>query len=814
MKRTNKMLCLLLAVLISVGVMSVLPVHADTDSVSYIAEKVAANAIAEGDRLFICFEENSAAVGTELSGSRILQEAVTLSSDGEKSVLTEAPYSTALFTATYAENGKLRLHADEGWLTIPGGGGLTLSDTADTYSDWEIRDGSFLYNCNYTYTSGTYTYNNYYLQYYAKYKNFTTYGKSKSSSPAPFTMSFYKLTDEAWATRAKNVYTLSLFETSDIHGTLVDTSSEPDLHYMARIGMIVKDARSSGVSYDKSRALLLDTGDIYQGNTISNLLGGNPMRAAFDKMDYDAVSIGNHEFDWGLETSVDRDSTMADYTFGGDNYENHIPVVLSNFYVNGEKQDWLNDYVILEKNAVSAAGETLTVKIAVIGFAEDYSKSIKPSAFDDLGYEIREDYDALNTLASSLEASGACDATVLLTHAEAQPVANSLGAESAIDLVLGGHTHYNRAGKTTSGVKYIQPAAYGAAYTTAQLLFNATGDQPVFRDIADAQAVSIKEPASLLYLNEENMENLDQDVVAVAREALVEIQPMLEETVGAITTDVRRLEYSDLEYQRNCTAGNWVGSIYARIVDADVAFVNRGGLRTEFFIPEGADKLDITVSDVYTTFPFGNPVYRYDVTFADLLEGINYSLTTQGSRLLTYVTGIDIYYTDTTVNALIKDGTLIYQNGEWIDSWESKPVSIAVDEYVAQAGAAANPLVGWNETDKLTSHVFIDNESAVEVLKAESQANDGYLYIVDQQHFIYGDYVRPVLGDVDGDGAVTVIDTTWLQRKLAGMPIPFTWNDAVADADEDQRITVVDVTYIQKWLLDLILNENIGKPIQ
>ena len=125
-------------------------------------------------------------------------------------------------------------------------------------------------------------------------------------------MSFYKLTDEAWGSSTKNVYSLPLFETSDIHGTLVDSSSEPDLHYLARISDIVKDVRSSGGSYDKSRALLLDTGDIYQGNTISNLLNGNPLKAAFDKMDYDAVSIGNHEFDWGLDVSVDPDSTMAD----------------------------------------------------------------------------------------------------------------------------------------------------------------------------------------------------------------------------------------------------------------------------------------------------------------------------------------------------------------------------------------------------------------------------------------------------------------------------------------------------------------------
>ncbi len=817
MKKANRMLCLLLAVLIPVGIIGVFPVNADTEPSSFIAEKISADEITEGDQLFICFEENSVAVGTELSGSRIKPKSVTLSTVGEKSVLTQAPYTTALFTVESTEGAKFRLHADEGWLTIPEGGGMTLGSTADAFSEWEIRDGCFLYNCNYTSTSGSYTYNNYFVQYYAKYQYFTTYGKNKNSNPAIFTMSFYRLTDENWAVRAKNVYSLPVFETSDIHGTLVDTSAEPYRHYIARIGKIVRDARSSGGDYDQSRALLLDTGDIYQGNTISNLLDGNPMRAAFDKMDYDAVSIGNHEFDWGLEMSVDRDSTIADYTIDGVEYENHIPVVLSNFFVNGEKQDWLNDYVIVEKTAVNANGDTIPVKVAVIGFAENYAKSVIPSAFSELGYEIREDYESLNALASSLEASGACDATVLLSHGEAQPVANSLGAGTVIDLVLGGHNHYNRSGKTTFGVEYMMPAAYGTAYATAQLQFNPSEDKPVFRDVADVKAVSIKEPASLLYMNEENMGNLDQDVVAVAREAMTEIQPLLDESVGAITTDSLRLTYID-EEQRNCTAGNWVSSIYARTVDADVAFANKGGLRAEFRIPEGADKLDITVSDIYTMFPFGNPVYKYEVTYAELLQAINYSLTSGGKLLLSFITGIDVYYDGTTVNALVKDGTLIYQNGEWSDGWENSTVTIAADEYVAttnrESGGLSNPLVGWNDTDKLVSDVYVDNESAIEVLSEESQNNDGYLYIDDQPHYIRGVYAEPlILGDVDGDGAVTVIDATYIQRKLAGIPLSFAFNDAVADVDGDQTVSVIDATIIQRWLSGSSSEERIGKPI-
>lgn len=69
------------------------------------------------------------------------------------------------------------------------------------------------------------------------------------------------------------------------------------------------------------------------------------------------------------------------------------------------------------------------------------------------------------------------------------------------------------------------------------------------------------------------------------------------------------------------------------------------------------------------------------------------------------------------------------------------------------------------------------------------------------------------LGDVDGDGKVTVLDSTFIQKKLASIPLPFVFNESAADADPDGKVTILDATYIQRWLASLPSNENIGKPI-
>ena len=68
------------------------------------------------------------------------------------------------------------------------------------------------------------------------------------------------------------------------------------------------------------------------------------------------------------------------------------------------------------------------------------------------------------------------------------------------------------------------------------------------------------------------------------------------------------------------------------------------------------------------------------------------------------------------------------------------------------------------------------------------------------------------LGDVDGDGGVSIFDATCIQRNLAEMPTS-QFVEAAADADGDGDISIFDATVIQRWLAQLPSNDNIGKPI-
>ena len=54
----------------------------------------------------------------------------------------------------------------------------------------------------------------------------------------------------------------------------------------------------------------------------------------------------------------------------------------------------------MDKTAADESGETLDVRIAVIGFVEEYSDSVADKHFEDLGYSIKTDYDEVNRIAS------------------------------------------------------------------------------------------------------------------------------------------------------------------------------------------------------------------------------------------------------------------------------------------------------------------------------------------------------------------------------------------------------------------------------
>lgn len=576
-----------------------------------------------------------------------------------------------------------------------------------------------------------------------------------------------------------SVYRLPVFETSDIHGYLADTSKEEVQYRLAYISDKVKDVRgygctdtgafgdaadSSSISadgtdpagaaaaeetdtagYRKDLAVLLDSGDLYQGNTMSNLVEGQSISAAFMMMDYDAVAIGNHEFDWGIENMVDEDKTMQDYDLGDGLCVNDIPVICANLYQNEEPVSFADPYIILEKTAVDEAGNELPVRIGVIGFADNYGGEIMYSSFAGAGYSINADCGFARFIATDLKENEQCDAVILLVHGDAVQFARDLGEDSGIDLVLGGHTHQNRYGVTSGNLTYLEPANKSAAYGYAELVFEKDDRGAVLKNVENAQVIVTTQDLSKLTADPKNAQELDPELVTLTDEVIEMVLDLMGGEIGYITVSAERFEYIPGSGERATTCGNWNCSIISRAVGADVAFTNGGALRENYRISSGSTQRSISASDVYEMFPFENRIYLYEITWEELLELLELSLTEEGSSLFTYMTGVYCYYTDQTVNALTTaDGQLVYADGVWQEGYQDQTIRLAVNEYMAtmekEYDGRMNPLVLWNETDRLLDSDQVDVDGALTVLTEEASQNDGLLTIDTNAYFVEAQY--------------------------------------------------------------------------
>ena len=259
---------------------------------------------------------------------------------------------------------------------------------------------------------------------------------------------------EASVPDAPGQRTIRIFETSDIHGYLLDTTGgeEDQFQYrLACIAQVVNEARAGG-QYDD--VLLVDGGDIYQGMPVWNLSMGAAMIAALDAMDYDAVALGNHEFDWGVSTyCADADTTLPAYRIGDFAGDPEIPVLACNlcFADTQERVPFTRDYVIVEK-----AG----LRVALIGYIPDYSHTIMHEKI--APYAIHEDLSDLSRRVKEINAAEQPDVTVVMAHAIPVDVAAALSPED-VDLVTGSHKHQGIYGVAESGVPYIQGDCYAKA---------------------------------------------------------------------------------------------------------------------------------------------------------------------------------------------------------------------------------------------------------------------------------------------------------------------------------------------------------------
>lgn len=561
--------------------------------------------------------------------------------------------------------------------------------------------------------------------------------------------------------------TIKVFETTDVHGYITDVSSykEDTFEYrLAYFSKIVNDARNNDAYED---VLLLDTGDIYQGTPHSNLTYGAAMRAAYDQMDYDAVGLGNHEFDWDVKTyATDAKGTMAPYEIGSYKGDSDIPVLMSNLYYkdSGERVEFTQDYTIVDKG---------DYKVGIVGWADDYSADIKASQI--APYTIDDNREKLKELAEEVDKKA--DIVVILAHSDPKSIAEEMDPE-VVDLVAGGHTHKDTNGAADNGIDYMQGNCYAYGYSTAEIKVNPeTKDvevtTPEFKDISPKGG-----DHSYLYYNNGNNTQLDPEVTKISQAAWDAVKSEMYEVLGTVDQSITK-DFIDKANGTSSIAGNWLADMMlAATKDQNTvaAFANRGGIRANLEMAEGASSRDITVADIYTISPFGNRILTFAITgqqMAQQLEraliGLNPEIDStvayQASNLGDQFAGITATYK--VVDGGIKVLSIMTDDGQMIDVNDTtKTYNVCVNEYCATLDGSVfkgmTPLVPMDEAP-------VDNLSTIAALR-EHRDTEGLNIELD-----------------------TTVHTLTLQNKIQQ------WKDALGSYDK-ASLTEADRTEIQNIL--------------
>ena len=217
-----------------------------------------------------------------------------------------------------------------------------------------------------------------------------------------------------------------ILHTSDTHSRIEPISREAADEYAGMGGAvrragIVKQFRSKHPDM-----LLLDCGDVSQGTPYYNLFQGELEIKMMNLMGYDAMAIGNHEFDFGLENMA-RLFRLA-----------RFPIVCSNYEVAGTVLEGLvKPYIILEREGL---------KIGVFGLAPKLEGLVQADKSEGVVY--KDPIAVAQEMSDLLGGKEGCDVVICLSHLglqrlmpgdvdDEQLVAKTHG----IDVILGGHTH-------------------------------------------------------------------------------------------------------------------------------------------------------------------------------------------------------------------------------------------------------------------------------------------------------------------------------------------------------------------------------------
>ena len=223
---------------------------------------------------------------------------------------------------------------------------------------------------------------------------------------------------------AKGTKKITVLHTSDTHScilplnkSLADTLLADRGGFLRRIAMLKQERQK------EPNLLLFDCGDFSQGSSYYTMFKGDVEVELMNRMHYDAATIGNHEFDFGLDNMI-RLFKMAEF-----------PIVCSNYdFGDTELKDIVKPYIVLKRQGV---------KIGVFALCPPLEGLVSAKSYGPL--KFLDPVEVTTRMVDVLRRQEKCDVVICLSHlgweVSEYPDDKFISQTSGIDLVLGGHSH-------------------------------------------------------------------------------------------------------------------------------------------------------------------------------------------------------------------------------------------------------------------------------------------------------------------------------------------------------------------------------------
>ncbi len=376
---------------------------------------------------------------------------------------------------------------------------------------------------------------------------------------------------------------------------------------IAEMTTLIRELRSK-----EPNTFLFDSGDIFTG-ALAKLTEGELAFELMIAMGYDAMAIGNHEFEYGADI------------FAWEKNRAPFPVLGANMFYRGTRHPFAQPHAILERNGI---------RIGVIGImGQDAATAIIPSFIAPL--DVTEPAEAVRR--SVAELRDEVDLIVLLTHqgktapmqtdAESDPRLQRdidadyrlAGAVEGVDVLLAGHADAGT----------LKPVVHEKTGTLIMQTYGQATHLGYLRLTIDGKSGKILAHDGKLIPVDSARLPPDPEVTAKL-DRYRSLYPQLREKVGRTEARMNR------RYIEESDVGNLFADILRSVSGADVGFIHSGSLRKD--LPEG----DVARVDILDTYPFVDDVVVLRMTAEQIRRVLEQSLTLE--RGLLQVSGIEIVY--------------------------------------------------------------------------------------------------------------------------------------------------------------------------